>query len=628
MGTATTQQFTATVRDQSGNTMNGVTVAWSSSNSSVATITGSGMASAIAIGTTTITASAQGISSAAVTVTVVQATSATGTAAIGAPIPSAAVTLKDSRGTARTATTDATGHFSVDTTGLAAPFILRVQPSTGSALYSVSADANASGVINVTPLTDLIVRTWYGVQNTTADAAFADPATRSLPGPGSVEVIHKLFASMMQKWLVQAGVDAAAFNLISSPFNADATGVDSVLDKLTVDIGTRTVTVTDSSTTQKSTLNYGTNPPSVSIQTDVSGLAGSSNTLVSTVVPVAAAEQSVVDGVNAALAALANAANSAGGNLSSADLKPYFTDDFWDGGLSWSYVADSMVEDFVGRVVSFRVRSIDAIDAGGGLVTATIDRMLTRESVLRIEQFQYSFKKVGNSWLLYGDRRAGIVELHSEMRTHQGAVTSGSGSVIDARVLRLPQGAPPSYDYVDSGTISGGGFWNARALEMADGEEGFFPFVASSGPLSVPIAAGTPFTFDLMVYTDGVKVPVSYELRTKAFTSEAIAITNLAGTTVADAHAGQPLTVQWSLPRSYAIENVKLKALVTGTPSWATTYHVVCEVKGPLLAATATSGSLTVPASGCRDEPTTAVDVYVEVEGVAGERSVAVYSFR
>lgn len=160
-------------------------------------------------------------------------------------------------------------------------------------------------------------------------------------------------------------------------------------------------------------------------------------------------------------------------------------------------------------------------------------------------------------------------------------------------------------------------------------ETGFFSLAVSSGPLSTPISAGTPFTFDLKVYTGAAAdVPASYELRTQAFTSEAISITNLTGTTIADAHAGQPLPVQWTLPRSYAIENVKLRAIVEGKPSWATTYRVWCEVKGPLLAATATAATLTLPATGCQNEPTSGVFVYVTVEGVNGERSVAVYSYR
>lgn len=380
MGTDTTQQFAATARDQSGTTMNGVTFTWSSSNSAAATISNNGMASAIAAGTTNISASAQGVSSASVAVTVVQSTSVSGTAATGAPIANAVVTLKDRQGTTRTATTDAAGRFSMDTTGLATPFVLRVQPPTGLALYSVSADARVSGVINITPLTDLIVRSWYGVQNVAVDAAFAALASNAPPSPGSVEVISKVVASMVHNWLVRGGVDASSFNLISSPFDANSTGFDGVLDRVTVDTSTRTVTITDGSTTQTSTLSYSTNPPSVIVQTDVSSPTGTSNTRVSTSVPFGAAEQSYVEGVNTALAALANAANAGGGNLSAGDLTPFFSADFWDGGLPTSYVAESpsrlkrrsivavttpllaskesmlrMVADLIGRQVSFRV---------------------------------------------------------------------------------------------------------------------------------------------------------------------------------------------------------------------------------------------------------------------------------
>src|SRR5512142_3327314 len=86
-----------------------------------------------------------------------------GTAASGAPLASVTVTLKDATGASRTATTAADGRFSIDTTGLTPPFLVLVADA-GGALYSVSADAAAQSTINVTPLTDLIIRSWYEVQ--------------------------------------------------------------------------------------------------------------------------------------------------------------------------------------------------------------------------------------------------------------------------------------------------------------------------------------------------------------------------------------------------------------------------------------------------------------------------------
>lgn len=57
-----TVQLTAMVRDQNGQGMTGVTVAWASSNASVATVTGDGLVTAAANGTATVTATVGGIS--------------------------------------------------------------------------------------------------------------------------------------------------------------------------------------------------------------------------------------------------------------------------------------------------------------------------------------------------------------------------------------------------------------------------------------------------------------------------------------------------------------------------------------------------------------------------------------
>lgn len=65
-----TAQATATVRDASGNVLSGQTIAWTSSNTSVATVSTSGLVTAVAAGSATITATTGGKSgSAALTVT-------------------------------------------------------------------------------------------------------------------------------------------------------------------------------------------------------------------------------------------------------------------------------------------------------------------------------------------------------------------------------------------------------------------------------------------------------------------------------------------------------------------------------------------------------------------------------
>src|SRR5437016_4555279 len=84
-----------------------------------------------------------------------------GVAATGHPIAAATVTLKDSAGTTKTATTDSAGKFTLDLAGVVAPFLLKVDLATGTSLYSVGSQV---GVVNIHPLTDLIIELWYKVQ--------------------------------------------------------------------------------------------------------------------------------------------------------------------------------------------------------------------------------------------------------------------------------------------------------------------------------------------------------------------------------------------------------------------------------------------------------------------------------
>ena len=64
-GVGATYQFTATVQDQSGHTMAGASVSWSSSDAAVVTISNTGLATAVAVGTATISATSGAASSSA-----------------------------------------------------------------------------------------------------------------------------------------------------------------------------------------------------------------------------------------------------------------------------------------------------------------------------------------------------------------------------------------------------------------------------------------------------------------------------------------------------------------------------------------------------------------------------------
>lgn len=164
-----------------------------------------------------------------------------GTAATGKPVANKTVKIKDKNGNTKDGVTGADGKYSVDVTGLTAPFLLRVSTDTET-LYSV---ATETGTANIHPFTDLIIRNWYEVAGSDVDSVFNGTGS-ILPTPTETEiaVIEAVIRDILTAWLAQVGLDPSSFNLITSTFNADGTGFDKVLDNTDVDINASTGQVT------------------------------------------------------------------------------------------------------------------------------------------------------------------------------------------------------------------------------------------------------------------------------------------------------------------------------------------------------------------------------------------------
>src|SRR6266571_841702 len=239
-----------------------------------------------------------------------------GTAAFGAPAANATITVKGTNGVSKTTATGADGKYSLDVTGLSAPFLLRVDLATGSALYSVGGQA---GVINIHPFTDLIIQTWYKVQNKTIVAAFNDPANNLPPSATEVKVIAVVAKEITQKWLADNGIDPATFDLISTPFDANSAGFDKVLDLTTVDAN-GVITISDGTTTQTTTVTANTTDGSATISTTTSSGGTTSSSVSSVVVPTSSAQQTALNGAGASLNQLATTVNSKGAALADTDL--------------------------------------------------------------------------------------------------------------------------------------------------------------------------------------------------------------------------------------------------------------------------------------------------------------------
>lgn len=163
-----------------------------------------------------------------------------GVVAVGAPVPMASVTVKDSNGLTKTAQANIDGYYSFsneDINTLKAPFIIQATGVVGGTtvkLHSLLSAAPVAGsgklVLNVTPATDAI----------TAQALQADPATVFKDkAPASVDAI-KLDAAKerlqvaLADVLTALGEDPKKIDLFSTPFSANSQGLDKLFDLIAI----------------------------------------------------------------------------------------------------------------------------------------------------------------------------------------------------------------------------------------------------------------------------------------------------------------------------------------------------------------------------------------------------------
>ncbi len=188
--------------------------------------------------------------------------SLTGTAAVGAPLPNATVVLKDATGKTLTQTADANGAYTFpDVSGLTAPLMLEASGTAGGTSYTLHSllatapAAGVSGVINVSPHTEAAVAQATGQDPATV---FADPVRiNAVDATKLADAKAKLNAALADT-LTALGLDPSKVDLFTTAFKADNTGLDKLLDLVSVSsdatTGGRAMQVTNKSTQVSSTI--------------------------------------------------------------------------------------------------------------------------------------------------------------------------------------------------------------------------------------------------------------------------------------------------------------------------------------------------------------------------------------
>ena len=636
LGIGKTQALSVSVHS-GGHVVGSPAVVWQSSNPKVASVNRTtGVVTGVSTGKVTILAHWHAATG-SVTLQVLNPGAVHGVAAQGAAVTSAQVTLVDAKGKTLTTTTGGDGSYSFDTSGLTPPYLVAVQTGPHTVLYSVSADANASSTINVTPLTDLIIRSWYSVQGVDVGTAFTAPATNPPPSPSSVQLISNVVVNVTALWLQENGVDTTTFSPISTGFAANGTGVDAVLADTSINTGTGAITITDGTTTQNSTVTYDTETGSVSIATTTDGPSGDSSSVTGTVVATSTPMQTAVDDITTTLDSFTSTVNTKGTALANTDLTSFLDTNLLDEGLNKAQFADSVADQFRGLTLAFQISNINSLDTTNGLADVTFTASVSKDAQTQTDTIEFFFKKQGDgSWLFYGNQLPAKLGVQSEARTNQGAFTGDDGPDINVDIRPI-EGAYSGISIDDNGF---GVFTNTALTQDGIEADVFTPnlatpgtkvtidrdeFFANSGVLKSLVPAGTPITVTM---TPASGPAQQFTVKTNAFTTETISITNLPNSAIADANLGSPLHVEWTLPTTFAIARVKLSGTVfDGDQTKNTTTS--CQVDGLILSINSTSADITLPTTVCGSNGATVqANLNLNVTGVNGEQSNVIFQFQ
>jgi hypothetical protein len=522
-----------------------------------------------------------------------------GTVATGGPVIGAAVQVKDRNGTVRNATTDGNGKYTADVTGLTGPFLLRVGLND-SALFSV---AEETGVANITPLTDLIVKNFYRVGNTTAGAAFdAFNSATPVPAPAAVHILSEAVVEVFELWLANAGIDAASFDPITTPFDANGTGVDRVLGMTSEAADGSSVTVHDAATniTQNTTFAVDPAADALTVSTTTTSPTATSSGMASTLVPVSTQLLDALAGVSAALARIREALNKG-------DILPELPPDFLLGGEDRATFAACAANEFGGStILSLEVTRTVSYDDANKVMVVRAPFVISAGGVTnQIDLFELRFEKVDEEWYWYGDRRLAWIEFDNENRAED---EEGFDQAINIDVS-APVGM------ISSVTVKCGAKVTQLVKDTSIRVECIQEEVFLWG-FSEVFPPGTR--------CDVTVTPVSgssdtYLVFTSATTTDTITLSGPTGHCLDDARLGQQQTVCWTLPTTFAVKTVLFGG---ATDSVAGSCHVDVSGIGPAT----TCASITLPQT-CQGQPAQRAYYKINVIGPGGEHIHLGYNF-
>lgn len=176
-------------------------------------------------------------------------TSFSGVAAVGSPL-AGSVSVRDALGVVRSTLLGGNGDYSIDVSGMTAPFVFRAEGQANGqnyTVYSAATEADLGGTINITQLTDLVVD---NIAGQVASDYYNNGDFSSLT-PAALDAEVAILKERLLPVLLALGVDAS-IDLLRSRFTPLSSALDTALDilRVTLDTATNIATITNITTQQ------------------------------------------------------------------------------------------------------------------------------------------------------------------------------------------------------------------------------------------------------------------------------------------------------------------------------------------------------------------------------------------
>jgi hypothetical protein len=464
-----------------------------------------------------------------------------GTAAAGAPIIGT-VTIKDSTtpiAQTKTVTIEANGNYTVDVTGLKAPYMVRADGYVGGNeyhLYSAGTSADVGGTINVTPLTDLIVA---NIAGSIAKTYFDSGNFSNLTAAQLTTQSDALKANLLP--VLQAVGVSSSIDLLRASFSTDHTGLDAALDvlKVTTDTTTGVATITNIITQQQMTSDITTGTYTGAI-TDTTGVATAATDI-----------QLISAGFKAFSDLFATSLPSS----SNPTLLALFDSaTFMQEGQTLDAFLSQITTDKSMIGISFAKISIQSMDANGNAVVA-IDVMQNGKAVNDGPKPFHMIKKADGKWYMQGDQYIAHVKVESVAEYH---VSDAVSPIITGLRFDIEDRGGKG---ITSAVVTGAGLPSGGVTLIYNVATHYFEISGQNGgnlysmtDTAIGAIADTGEIYTVKLYdANGLAATYTEKIKKRPYLSTeltAASFPNITSPTVAQLHAftGGNATVTWTLP--------------------------------------------------------------------------------